>query len=118
MLNSILLLLTKPGPENIKCVCQTLKVSRSEFRAVSWFSSEILFFLQLSGYDLQKENPTEVEDAINQLKYIAEEQNIQTKRLIQSVVDLFRDNWGRKDGESRLFPFRAFSLTSKFFPLL
>jgi hypothetical protein len=55
--------------------------------------------LQLSGYDLQKENPTEVEDAINQLKYIAEEQNIQTKRLIQSVVDLFYDNWGRKDGE-------------------
>jgi hypothetical protein len=26
VLNSILLLLTKPGPENIKCVCQTLKV--------------------------------------------------------------------------------------------
>lgn len=71
--------------------------------------------MQLSGYDLQKENPTEVEDAINQLKYIAEEQNIQTKRLIQSVVDLFRDNWGRKDGESRLFPFRTFSLTSNFF---
>jgi hypothetical protein len=58
-----------------------------------------LYFLQLSGYDLQKENPTEVEDAINQLKYIAEEQNIQTKRLIQSVVDLFYDNWGRKDSE-------------------
>lgn len=55
---------------------------------------------QLSGFDLQKENPTEVEDAINQLKYIAEEQNIQTKRLIQSVVDLFYDNWGRKDGEN------------------
>jgi hypothetical protein len=49
---------------------------------------------------LQKENPTEVEDAINQLKYIAEEQNIQTKRLIQSVVDLFVDNWGRKDGKN------------------
>jgi hypothetical protein len=48
---------------------------------------------------LQKENPTEVEDAINQLKYIAEEQNIQTKRLIQSVVDLFYDNWGRKDSK-------------------
>jgi polyadenylate-binding protein-interacting protein 1 len=27
VLNSILLLLTKPGPENIKCVCQTLKVT-------------------------------------------------------------------------------------------
>lgn len=26
VLNSILLLLTKPGPENVKCVCQTLKV--------------------------------------------------------------------------------------------
>ncbi|KAG5676043.1 hypothetical protein PVAND_005898 [Polypedilum vanderplanki] len=76
VLNSIMLLLTKPGPENIKCVCQTLK---------------------LSGYDLQKESPTEVEEAINQLKIIAEEQNIQTKRLIQSVVDLFYDNWGRKD---------------------
>jgi len=76
VLNSILLLLTKPGPENIRCVCLTLK---------------------LSGYDLQKENPMEVEDAINQLKHIAEEQNIQTKRLIQSVVDLFYDNWGRKD---------------------
>ena len=57
---------------------------------------------QLSGYDLQKENPTDVEGAINQLKTIAEEQNIQTKRLIQSVVDLFYDNWGRKDGKSRV----------------
>jgi polyadenylate-binding protein-interacting protein 1 len=76
VLDSIMLLLTKPGPENIKCVCQTLK---------------------LSGYELQKEHPTDVEDAINQLKIIAEEQNIQTKRLIQSVVDLFYDNWGRKD---------------------
>lgn len=26
VLDSIMLLLTKPGPENIKCVCQTLKV--------------------------------------------------------------------------------------------
>lgn len=56
-------------------------------------------YLQLAGYDLQKENPTEVEQAINQLKDIAEEQNIQTKRLIQSVVDLFYDNWGRKEGK-------------------
>lgn len=108
MLNSILLLLTKPGPENIKCVCQTLKVSRAEFRLRTCFHLKFRSVLQLSGYDLQKENPTEVEDAINQLKYIAEEQNIQTKRLIQSVVDLFRDNWGRKDGESRLFRFAHF----------
>ncbi|CAO1306542.1 unnamed protein product [Diamesa serratosioi] len=79
VLNSILLLLTKPGPENVKCVCQTLK---------------------LSGFDLQKENPGDVEDAINQLKFISEEQNIQTKRLIQSVVDLYIDNWGRKGDES------------------
>jgi hypothetical protein len=57
------------------------------------------FIIQLAGYDLQKENPTDVEGAINKLKAIAEEQNIQTKRLIQSVVDLFYDNWGRKDGE-------------------
>lgn len=28
VLDSIMLLLTKPGPENIKCVCQTLKVSK------------------------------------------------------------------------------------------
>lgn len=52
---------------------------------------------------MQKENPTDVEGAINQLKAIAEEQNIQTKRLIQSVVDLFYDNWGRKDGKSTYF---------------
>ncbi|XP_070505505.1 polyadenylate-binding protein-interacting protein 1-like isoform X2 [Chironomus tepperi] len=76
VLDSIMLLLTRAGPENVKCVCQTLK---------------------LAGYDLQKENPTEVEDAINQLRQISEEQNIATKRLIQSVVDLFFDNWGRKD---------------------
>jgi hypothetical protein len=38
-----------------------------------------------------------VEEAINQLKFISEEQNVQTKRLIQSVVDLFYDNWGRKE---------------------
>jgi len=53
---------------------------------------------------LQKENPTEVEDAINQLRHISEEQNIATKRLIQSVVDLFYDNWGRKDGKSPVLP--------------
>lgn len=83
VLDSIMLLLTKAGPENIKCVCQTLK---------------------LAGYDLQKENPTEVEDAINQLRHISEEQNIATKRLIQSVVDLFYDNWGRKDEQENQQP--------------
>lgn len=56
---------------------------------------------------MQKENPTEVEEAINQLKTIAEEQNIQSKRLIQSVVDLFYDNWGRKDGELKIDCFKA-----------
>jgi phosphopantetheinyl transferase len=66
--------------------------------------------LQLSGYDLQKQSPTEVEEAISKLKTIAEEQNIQTKRLIQSVVDLFYDNWGRKDGNY------FFSLTLSFTP--
>lgn len=76
VLDSIMLLLTKPGPENIKCVCQTLK---------------------LAGYELQTEHPTDVEGAINQLKIIAEEQNIQTKRLIDSVVEMFFNNWGRKD---------------------
>jgi hypothetical protein len=75
----------------------------------------LIFDFQLSGYDLQKENPTEVEDAINQLKYIAEEQNIQTKRLIQSVVDLFYDNWGRKDGEFVVFFTVNFSMTIEFF---
>lgn len=60
------------------------------------------FNLQLAGYDLQKENPTEVEEAINQLKQISEGQNISTKRLVQSVVDLFNDNWGRRDGKLSL----------------
>ncbi|CAH1709445.1 unnamed protein product [Chironomus riparius] len=83
VLDSIMLLLTRAGPENVKCVCQTLK---------------------LAGYDLQKENPTEVEDAINQLRHISEEQNIATKRLIQSVVDLFYDNWGRKDEQENQQP--------------
>lgn len=54
---------------------------------------------QLAGYELQTEHPTDVEGAINQLKIIAEEQNIQTKRLIDSVVEMFFNNWGRKDRE-------------------
>lgn len=58
---------------------------------------------QLSGYELQNENPTDVEEAITQLKFISEEQNVQTKRLIQSVVDLFYDNWGRKDVEGEFW---------------
>ena len=53
----------------------------------------------MSGYELQKERSAEIEEAINQLKVISEEQNIQTKRLIQSVVDLYGENWGRKDDE-------------------
>lgn len=100
VLNSILLLLTKPGPENIRSVCQTLKV-RTIDNSLKAFLIIYCHNFQLAGYDLQKENPTEIEDAINQLKGIAEEQNIQTKRLIQSVVDLFYDNWGRKDGKHR-----------------
>jgi hypothetical protein len=54
-----------------------------------------------------------VEEAINQLKSIAESQNIQSKRLIQSVVDLFYDNWGRKDGEFILLFKKSFLI--KFF---
>lgn len=89
VLDSIMLLLTRAGPENVKCVCQTLK---------------------LAGYDLQKENPTEVEEAINQLRAISEEQNISTKRLVQSVVDLFNDNWGRRDEQENQQPAAAADL--------
>lgn len=71
--NAISLLMPKLSPENVKCICQTLK---------------------LCGYELDIDFPKETEDVISQLSR-CENIDVSTQRLLQSVIDLRKNRWGR-----------------------
>jgi len=71
----ISLLMKKKSPENIKCVCQTLK---------------------LCGYELDIDFPKETEDLMYQLNN-CENTDISTQRLLTSVIELRKNRWGRSE---------------------
>ncbi|XP_063696545.1 polyadenylate-binding protein-interacting protein 1 isoform X2 [Culicoides brevitarsis] len=73
---SILLLLQKTGPENLKCVCQTLK---------------------LCGFELDVDLDNRTEQIIQMLEPYKATVDTSTGRLIQSVVDLRAKRWGRNE---------------------
>uniref|UniRef100_A0A336KQ32 CSON013530 protein n=1 Tax=Culicoides sonorensis TaxID=179676 RepID=A0A336KQ32_CULSO len=73
---SIMLLLSKTGPENLKCVCQTLK---------------------LCGFELDTDSPRQTQRIIDELLPLKETVDTSTSRLIQSVLDLRVKRWGRNE---------------------
>lgn len=73
--HSIGLLMLKTSPENIKCVCQTLK---------------------LCGYELDIDFPKETEELMNQL-CSCENTDVSTQRLLSSVIELRKNRWGRNN---------------------
>ncbi|XP_031621959.1 polyadenylate-binding protein-interacting protein 1 [Contarinia nasturtii] len=76
--HAIGLLMPKTSPENIKCVCQTLK---------------------LCGYELDIDFPKETEELMNQLGN-CENTDVSTQRLLSSVIELRKNRWGRNMAET------------------
>jgi len=72
---AINLLLQKTTPENIKCVCQTLK---------------------LCGYELEIDFPIEAADVLSILKQV-KDIDVSTERLLKSVLELSQNRWGRTE---------------------
>lgn len=72
---TIHLLLKKITPENIKCVCQALK---------------------LCGYELELDFPSQAAEIINILKQV-KDIDVSTERLLKSVLDLSANRWGRNE---------------------
>ncbi|KAJ6647101.1 Polyadenylate-binding protein-interacting protein 1 [Pseudolycoriella hygida] len=72
---AINLLLQKTTPENIKCVCQTMK---------------------LCGYELEIDFPTEADDVLSILKQV-KDIDVSTERLLRSVLELSQNRWGRNE---------------------
>ncbi|KAG4069072.1 hypothetical protein HA402_008383 [Bradysia odoriphaga] len=72
---AISLLLQKTTPENIKCVCQTLK---------------------LCGYELEIDFPMEAADVLSILKQV-KDIDVSTERLLKSVLELSQNRWGRTE---------------------
>lgn len=68
------LLLEKIGPENVKCVCQSLK---------------------LCGYELEIDCPMDITSILEQLEKSQDKLDVSTGRLLQSVLELKRKHWGR-----------------------
>jgi polyadenylate-binding protein-interacting protein 1 len=98
--HSISLLLSKSGPENVKCVCQSLKVGLYSFLVylISTSSENITFyfsFLQLCGFELDTDCKTDTNLILRQLEIIEPSLDVSTGRLVRSVLDLKNKHWGR-----------------------
>ncbi|XP_055614345.1 uncharacterized protein LOC129760711 [Uranotaenia lowii] len=70
------ILLHKEGPENIKCVCQSLK---------------------LCGYELERDCHEELMTVLSTLGQLENSTDCSTGRFIRSVLDLQQSNWGRSE---------------------
>lgn len=68
------LLLSKPGPENAKCVCQAMK---------------------LCGYQLEQDVGPDIEPVMAMLAKLEHELDTSSSRLIESVLKLRGSRWGR-----------------------
>lgn len=75
ILGTLNLLLERKTPENVKCVCQCLK---------------------LCGYELEVDCPSETADVLASLENVTEMDN-STNKLLQSVLDLRNNRWGRSE---------------------
>jgi len=73
---SIQLLLQRVTPENLKCVCQTLK---------------------LCGFELDLDCVDKMEEIMGRLQSHIHNSDTSTGRLIQSVMDLRTKRWGRTE---------------------
>lgn len=69
-------LLSKEGPENIKCVCQCLK---------------------LCGYELERDRREELMGILHTLEKLEGSTDNSTGRFIRSVLDLQQKSWGRNE---------------------
>lgn len=69
--------LIQGGPDNIKCVCQALK---------------------LTGYSLEKNHKETLDEIFERLKDLSLPSS--TRNMVSSVVNLRESNWGRDPAES------------------
>lgn len=76
IINAIDILICKEGPENIKCVCQCLK---------------------LCGFELEQDCSADVNRILEKLEAISRSIQSSVSNLIKSVLDLHKKSWGRSD---------------------
>lgn len=76
IVNAMMLLIRNPGPENVKCVCQALK---------------------LCGYELELDRPLDIQRIIVDLQQLENSLDVSTGRLLKSVLDLKTNRWGRSE---------------------
>ncbi|KAL5280960.1 PAIP1 family protein [Megaselia abdita] len=69
-------LLNKPTPENIKCICMSLK---------------------LAGYDLEFDYPQEMQLIMTTLEEKVDTLDVSTSRVLENVLQLQKQKWGRKN---------------------
>lgn len=76
IINTATILLGRRGPENIKCVCQCLK---------------------LCGFELERDLPSEMMGILKMLSNTESHTDCSTERFIRSVLDLQQKSWGRSE---------------------
>lgn len=76
ILNAMKMLIDNGGPENVKCVCQALK---------------------LCGYELDVDRAPEIIVIMQKLTHLDGQLDTSTGRLLKSVLDLKANRWGRND---------------------
>lgn len=76
IVNAMSMLLQIKGPENVKCICQALK---------------------LCGYELELDRPEDIQRITRELKSLENTLDVSTERLLKSVLDLKSNRWGRSE---------------------
>ncbi|KAJ8937051.1 hypothetical protein NQ314_012045 [Rhamnusium bicolor] len=73
LIDSFKQLLTKGGNDNVKCICQALK---------------------LTGHSLEQSNKTDLDEVLSQLKSVKNSVSGSVSTLVNSVINLRSSNWG------------------------
>lgn len=95
-------LLRTSSPENIKCICLTLKV-RDDFLSLLAQSFQWIPFLsiQLCGYELEMDFPDDVREIMAKLNQKVNNVDVGTSRILETVLLLQKNNWGHTEAASK-----------------
>lgn len=96
LIDSLKKLLVKGESENIKCVCQGLKVIFLKF----FLYQTHTISLQLTGYSLEQNHKQALNDLFTQLGEFRNSTSGTALILLNSVINLRESNWGRTNEES------------------
>lgn len=100
----------KPGSDNVKIICQTLKV------IIIYLISAVItiILVQLTGYTLERLDEPFVSDLLRQLNSLRGVITPNMTFLVESVIKLKENNWGQTERQPVVTPPRSIPAEPEF----